>query len=95
MANLIHLLNGSDLLAPVRRWLNCLEIDDVNLAKLLCQIIPATCPFERDLKLWGAAIAHIPPLCQLNPLYDEIVNLRFRALSYLADRCGLDITAYL
>jgi Mo-dependent nitrogenase C-terminus len=94
MANLIHLPDRIDLLAPVRRWLNCLEIHDVNLAKLLCQILPARCPFERNIKLWGGAIAHIPPLCQLNPLYDEIVYLRFRALSYLADECGLDITAY-
>ncbi len=95
MANSIHLPNGIDLLTPVRRWLNCIEIDDVNLAKRLCQILPATCPFERDFKLWGGAIAHIPPLCKLNPLYDEVINLRFRALSYLADECGLDITAYL
>jgi Mo-dependent nitrogenase C-terminus len=95
MANSIHLPNGIDLVAPIRRWLNSLEIDDVNLAKWLCQTLPARCPFERNLKLWGGAIAHIPPLCKLNPLYDEIVNLRFRALSYLADECGLDITAYL
>jgi Mo-dependent nitrogenase C-terminus len=95
MAISFHLLNGIDLLAPVRRCLNCLEIRDVNLAKWLCQILPAQCPFERNLKLWGGVTAHIPPLCKLNPLYDEIVNLRFRALCYLADECGLDITAYL
>jgi Mo-dependent nitrogenase C-terminus len=91
----IHLPNRIDLLAPVRRCLNCLKVNNVNLAKWLCQTLPAKCPFERDFRLWGGAIAHIPPLCKLNPLYDELVNLRFRALSYLADECGLDITAYL
>jgi hypothetical protein len=95
MANSINLPNGIDLLAPVRRCLNCLEVENINLAKWLCQILPARCPFERNFKLWGGMTAYLPPLCKLNPLYDEIVNLQFRALCYLADECGLDITAYL
>ncbi|MDY7024694.1 MAG: Mo-dependent nitrogenase C-terminal domain-containing protein, partial [Cyanobacteriota bacterium] len=37
---------------------------------------------------------HIPPLCKLNPVYDELISLRFRALCYLADECGEDITPY-
>jgi hypothetical protein len=37
----------------------------------------------------------IPPLCKLNPLYEELVSLRFRALSYLADECNQDITNYI
>jgi hypothetical protein len=64
------------------------------LAHRLCQLIPAQCPFERDVKLFGRTLFHIPPMCKLNPLYEEVVALRFRALCYLADECGEDITAY-
>jgi hypothetical protein len=83
-----------DILSPVRAWLDGLEINSPKLAHLLCQIIPSQCPFERDILLFGRKIAHIPPMCKLNPLYDETVYLRFRALSYLADRCGEDVSCY-
>lgn len=36
----------------------------------------------------------IPPLCQLNPFYEEVVMLRFRALTYLSDVCQEDISQY-
>ncbi len=49
-------------------------------------MIPAQCPFERDVVLFGRKIVHIPPMCKLNPLYEQLVNLRFRALTYLAER---------
>ncbi len=83
-----------DVLLPVREWLDGLEINDPRLARLLCKFIPAQCPFERDIVLFGHKIVHIPPLCKLNPLYDQTVGLRFRALSYLADECGEDVSAY-
>jgi tellurite resistance protein len=83
-----------DVLLPVREWLDGLEIQDPKLARLLCKFIPSQCPFERDIALFGRKIVHIPPLCKLNPLYDQTVGLRFRALSYLADECGEDVTAY-
>jgi hypothetical protein len=57
-------------------------------------MIPAQCPFERDVKLFGHKIVHIPPLCKLNPIYEQLVGLRFRALSYLADDCGEDVSPY-
>ncbi|MFM7367118.1 MAG: Mo-dependent nitrogenase C-terminal domain-containing protein, partial [Sphaerospermopsis kisseleviana] len=38
---------------------------------------------------------HIPAICQINPLYNEVVGLRFRALSYLVDECGEDVTQYI
>jgi tellurite resistance protein len=84
-----------DVLAPVREWLDGLEINDPRLARLLCKFIPAQCPFERDIVLFGNKIVHIPPLCTLNPLFDQIVSLRFRALSYLADDCREDVSAYI
>ncbi|MUH00074.1 nitrogenase [Scytonema sp. UIC 10036] len=84
----------SDLLQPLRDWLDSLDIQNRKLARFIAQTIPAQCPFERDIVLFNRKIAHIPPLCKLNPLYDQFVGLRFRALCYLADVCGEDIRSY-
>lgn len=84
-----------DVLAPVRLWIDRLEVDDPKFARFICRLIPAQCPFERDVVLFGRKVAHIPPMCKLNPVYDQLVGLRFRALSYLADECGEDVTPYL
>lgn len=83
-----------DALHPVREWLDKLEIHDPKVAQFLCKMIPPQCPFERDVKLFGHKLVHIPPLCKLNPLYEQLVGLRFRALSYLADDCGEDVSDY-
>ncbi|MBD2608198.1 Mo-dependent nitrogenase C-terminal domain-containing protein [Scytonema hofmannii FACHB-248] len=83
-----------DLLQPLRQRLDSLEIQNRKLAKFIAKIIPAQCPFERDIILFGRKIAHIPPMCKLNPLYDQFVGLRFRALCYLVDQCGEDIQSY-
>lgn len=82
------------LLQPVRDWLDKVDVQEPKIAHFLCKMIPSQCPFERDVKLFGRTIAHIPPLCKLNPLYDQLVGLRFRALSYLADVCNEDISSY-
>ncbi len=84
----------SDILQPVRHWLDGMEIHDPRVARFVCKMIPAQCPFERDVKLFGHKVVHIPPMCKLNPLYEQLVGLRFRALSYLADERGEDISAY-
>ncbi|HEY9640592.1 MAG TPA: Mo-dependent nitrogenase C-terminal domain-containing protein [Coleofasciculaceae cyanobacterium] len=81
------------LLCPIRQRLEAIEIQDPKLARFLCQLIPAQCPFARDIQ-WGNHTLHIPPLCKLNPFYEQITLLRWRSLSYLADVCGEDITAY-
>ena len=83
-----------DVLRPVRDWLEQLDVHDASVAELICKIIPSQCPFERDINLFGRKVAHIPPLCKLNPLYEQMVSLRFRALSYLADDCGRDVSEY-
>lgn len=92
----VHPFVGKDLgaLRPLRRWLDQRQIKNRRLARFLCKLIPAQCPFERDLVLFQRKIVHIPPLCQLNPLYEQLVGLRFRALSYLADQCQEDISRY-
>ncbi|WP_199328548.1 Mo-dependent nitrogenase C-terminal domain-containing protein [Anabaena azotica] len=35
-------------------------------------------------QIFNHAIAHIPPLCKLNPLYEQLMGWRFRAQCYLA-----------
>ncbi|HYW21401.1 MAG TPA: Mo-dependent nitrogenase C-terminal domain-containing protein [Nodularia sp. (in: cyanobacteria)] len=84
-----------EALCPLRDWLDELEIQDPRVARFLCRMIPSQCPFEQDITLFGRKIVHIPPLCKINPLYEQLVGLRFRALSYLADECGEDISPYI
>ena len=82
------------LIAPLRQWLDNIEVNNKKLARFLCKLIPTQCPFERDVKLFSRTLFHIPPMCKLNPLYDELIGLRFRALCYLADVCGEDISQF-
>ena len=83
------------VLNPVRNWLDDIDIHDPRLARFLCKLIPSQCPFERDIKLFGKKIVHIPPMCKINPLYEQLVGLRFRSLSYLADDCKEDVSQYI
>lgn len=83
-----------DWLQPLRQWLNRYEIRNADQAHLICRLIPVQCPFARDIHFGGRTWLRIPPLCKLNPLYEEVVSLRFRALCYLADECGEDVRCY-
>lgn len=85
---------GTKLLHPLQQWLEAIEIHDPRVARFLCKFIPAQCPFERDIQFLGRTIFHIPPLCKLNPFYDQMASLRFRSLSYLVDEYGDDLTLY-
>uniref|UniRef100_B8HVL9 Mo-dependent nitrogenase family protein n=1 Tax=Cyanothece sp. (strain PCC 7425 / ATCC 29141) TaxID=395961 RepID=B8HVL9_CYAP4 len=82
------------LLDPVRHWLDGIEMHDPRIARFLCKLIPPQCPFERDITVFGHKLLHIPPMCKLNPLYEQLVGLRFRALAYLADECHEDVSIY-
>ena len=84
-----------DLLHPLKDWLDGMDIHDPRLARFICKMIPPQCPFERDIKLFGHKVVHIPPLCKLNPLYEQLVGLRFRSLCYLSDECHEDISEYI
>ncbi|MCG8368844.1 MAG: Mo-dependent nitrogenase C-terminal domain-containing protein [Pseudanabaenales cyanobacterium] len=84
-----------DPLRPIRRWINSITVKNSRFAHFVCQLIPCECPFERDVVLLGRKLFHIPPLCKLNPFYNEIVGLRFRALTYLSDVCEVDVTQYI
>ena len=94
MSSLTQISFDNGLLNLVRQWLEAIEIHNSKLARLLCKLIPAYCPFEQDIKLFGHTIVHIPSLCKLNPLYEQVAGLRFKCLSYLADECGEDVTLY-
>ena len=83
------------LLSPLRLWVDSIEIKNPQTAHLICRLISCNCPFERDVTLWGRKIFHIPAMCKLNPLYQQFVGLRLRALNYLTDVCGEDITKYI
>ena len=83
-----------DLLHPARQWLNGLEIHRPQFARAILSLIPAQCPFAREIKLFGRTIACIPPLCKLNPLYEELMSLRFRCLCFLSDR-NYDVRSYI
>jgi hypothetical protein len=83
-----------DMLKPLRKWVDSLNVSSPQLAHRLCKLIPSQCPFERDITLFGRTLLHIPPMCKLNPLYEEVVMLRFKAMCYLADECGEDISQY-
>ena len=74
---------ATHLLDPVRHWLDAIEPREPAVARLLVNLIPAQCPFERDLVVFGRKLAHIPPMCKINPLYDQLMGLRFRCLCFL------------
>lgn len=84
-----------DPLRPVRDWLDGMDVSDPKVARFLCKLIPSQCPFERDVVVFGKKLVHIPPMCKINPLYEQLVGLRFRSLSYLADVCKEDVTPYI
>jgi hypothetical protein len=71
-SNNIELFNN--LINPLRSWLESIEIKNQELAHLLCKLIPAYCPFERDIKLFERTMFHIPPMCKLNPLYEQVIE---------------------
>jgi Mo-dependent nitrogenase C-terminus len=76
------------LFQPIQVWLDAVEVNDPEAARLLYKIIPGQCPFEREVALFGQTLFTIPPLCKLNPFYDQLVAVRFRAMCYLVDECG-------
>ncbi|MEH1810964.1 MAG: Mo-dependent nitrogenase C-terminal domain-containing protein [Nostoc sp.] len=94
----MNLLNKANLdnsfLNQIRYQLESVEIHNSNLARLLCKIIPSNCPFERTVTVFGRTLLRIPPLCKWNPLYEQIVTLRFKCLLYLVNECGEDARKY-
>lgn len=94
MISLFTKIQKIDLLSPVRNQLEAFEISRPEVAKLLCTLIPARCPFEREIKLRDRTLIRIPPLCKLNPFYEQLVSLRFKSLLFLEEQCHEDIMRY-
>ena len=86
--------NTFNPLVPLQQWLDGMEIKQEQTARRIIKLIPAQCPFARDIKMFGRVVLRIPPMCKLNPVYEQLIGLRFRALCFLADCCGEDITPY-
>lgn len=83
MFNLIQLfahIASARALNPIRKWLDSVEIENPQVAQIICRLIPANCPFARTVKFGNRVLFTIPPLCKLNPFYDQFVGLRFRSL---------------
>ena len=72
-------------LEPLKHWLDGLDPTDERVAGFIVSLIPAQCAFERNIVLFGHKLVHIPPMCKLNPLYDQLVGLRFRCLGHLPE----------
>ena len=69
----------------LRHWLESIEINNSLQARFICKIIPARCPFEREIRIFNRTVCYIPPLCKLNPFYEQFVTLRFKSLVYLSE----------
>lgn len=83
-----------NLWQPFQQWLEGLEIQQAQTARHIVRLIPNRCPFAREIRVFDKVIFRIPPLCKFNPCYEQLMSLRFRALCFLADTCGEDITPY-
>jgi len=66
-----------NILQQIRQRLNRTAIQNPSLARRLCQLIPAHCPFERNVQVFRRTF-HIPSLCKLNPLYAEVLKNSLR-----------------
>lgn len=49
----------------VCQWFDEIEVDNPKVIQLLCKVIPASCPFEREIKLFDHTLFHIPPAVQI------------------------------
>jgi hypothetical protein len=94
MSTLILKNRNLSLLQALKQWIDRLEIHEERAARRIIKLIPAQCPFAREIRLFNRVILRIPALCKFNPLYEQLIALRFRALCFLAEQCGEDITPY-
>ncbi|WP_017293223.1 Mo-dependent nitrogenase C-terminal domain-containing protein [Geminocystis herdmanii] len=77
----------------IKNKLDSWEIKEKNIAKKIVSLIPSQCPFAQDICVFDRKIVTIPPLCKLNPFYDNLMILRFKALCFLSE-IGEDISPY-
>lgn len=68
------------LISAFKEALNNFEFTNKDRAERFVKLIPNSCPFAREVKAFGKTIVNIPPLCKINPLYEEIMMLKFRTI---------------
>jgi hypothetical protein len=83
------------LVSPLFVFLKEKADRDSSVAQQIAHAIPAQCPFARTVNLPFGKQLCIPPLCELNPLYELFAELRFNALCSLADTHHIDISSYI
>lgn len=76
-----HSKPNKGLIFQIKMRIETFEVCHPKVAQLLSKI-PASCPFSREIRLLGYTF-QIPSLCHLNPFYDSLMLLRFRALTFL------------
>ena len=94
MLSFLTVIQKINLLGLARNQLETIEINRPEVAKLICTLIPARCPFEREIKWCDRTLIRIPPLCKLNPFYEQLVSLRFKSLLLLEKQGHEDIMRY-
>jgi len=77
----------------IKEKIETIDINHKETAKKIVNLIPNQCPFAREIKIFNFLLFKIPPLCKLNPFYDDLMMLRFRALCFL-EEIGEDISPY-
>ncbi len=78
-----RIIRRFDPFLPLRKWIDSIQIKDEETARRIDKLIPSQCPFAREIRCFNRTILKIPPLCKLNPLYENLMALKFRALCYL------------
>lgn len=84
MANLKRF--AKNLKQLLQQAIEAIEIRSPQTARLICSLIPNSCPFARTVEVFGRQLFSIPPLCHVNPLYEDLIALRYRALIFLDER---------
>ncbi len=77
----------------IKQKIETIDINHRETAKKIVNLIPNQCPFAREIKIFNFLLFKIPPLCKLNPFYEDLMMLRFRALCFL-EEIGEDISPY-
>lgn len=60
MSDLNQISFANSPLYLIRQWLEHLEVHNPKVARFLCKMIPAQCPFERNIELFHRILVHIP-----------------------------------
>lgn len=77
----------------IKNKLESWEIKEKEVAQKIVALIPSQCPFAKDIYWCDRKVFTIPPLCKINPFYEDLMMLRFKALCFLSE-IGEDITPY-